>query len=214
MTADTTHAEADTPQSTSDLLVALGPQIGGDEITIGQLVDALEDRAFGIILLILALPCCIPFLYGVPQAVSIPLVFVAAQIVIGRHTPWLPDKLRARSFSRQAFEDMATKSAPYIRWFEVISKPRLTFLSRGVAERTLGVFLLIFSASIATPLPLTNTTPGVAVGVMAIGFIERDGILLIIGTLLGAIWVSLLIFLGSELAIIIKDFIGGLIGNG
>ena len=213
MTADISVSDADQTQSTSDLLLNLGDQIGAETITIGQLVDALQDRAFGLILLILALPCCIPFLYGVPQAVSIPLVFVAGQILLGRPSPWLPERLRARSFSREAFDDMAQKAAPYIRWFEVIAKPRLTWLTHGLAERALGLFLVIFSASIATPLPLTNTVPGAAVAVMALGFIERDGLLIILGTVLGTVWVTLLILLGSELAIIIKDWISSLFGS-
>ena len=211
MSADSTANVEDTAnQSTSDLLLGLGAQIGADQIEIGQLVDALKDRAYGLILLILALPCCIPFLYGIPQAVSVPLIFVAAQIMIGRHTPWLPQKVRARSFSRTAFEDMAQKAAPYIRWFEVFSKPRLVGLTRGPMERLLGLFLLIFSASIATPLPLTNTVPGGAVAIMALGFIERDGFLILVGTVIGLIWVSALLVFGGALAIIIKDFISGL----
>ena len=213
MTVDMSVSDPDQTQSTSDLLLNLGDQIGAETITIGQLVDALKDRAFGLILLILALPCCIPFLYGVPQAVSIPLVFVAGQILLGRSSPWLPERLRARSFSREAFDDMAQKAAPYIRWFEVIAKPRLTWLTHGLSERVLGLFLLIFSASIATPLPLTNTVPGAAVAVMALGFIERDGLLILFGTVVGIIWVTLLVLLGSELAIIIKDWVSSLFGG-
>ena len=203
--------------STSDLLLGLGAQIDADEIQIGQLIDVLRDRAFGFILLILALPCAVPFLYGIPQAVSVPLVFVAGQIAIGRHKLWMPEKVRARSFSREAFEDMAQKAAPYIRWFEKISKPRLIALTRGPIERVLGVLLLIFSASIAMPLPLTNTVPGIAVGIMALGFIQRDGFLIIIGTILGTIWVSLLlgavILFGAAAEGVIREFISGLLGR-
>jgi len=204
-------------QSTSELLLGLGAQINADQIQIGQLIDALQDRAFGLILLILALPCAVPFLYGIPQAVSVPLVFVAAQIAIGRHKLWMPEKVRARSFSREAFEDMAQKAAPYISWFEMISKPRLVALTKGPIERVLGVLLLIFSASIATPLPLTNTVPGIAVGIVALGFIERDGFLIIVGTILGTIWVTLLvgaaILFGAAAEEVIREFISGLLGR-
>jgi len=218
MSADSTvDANETTHQSTSELLLGLGAQINSDQIQIGQLIDALEDRAFGLILLILALPCAVPFLYGIPQAVSVPLVFVAAQIALGRHKLWMPDKVRARSFSREAFEDMAKKAAPYIRWFEMISKPRLVALTKGPIERVLGVLLLIFSASIATPLPLTNTVPGIAVGIMALGFIERDGFLIIVGTILGTIWVTLLvgavILFGAAAEDVIREFISGLLGR-
>ena len=211
------HTEETAHQSTSDLLLELGPQINADQIQIGQLIDALQDRAFGLILLILALPCAVPFLYGIPQAVSVPLVFVAAQIMIGRHKLWMPEKVRARSFSREAFQDMAQQAAPYIRWFEIFAKPRLVALTKGPIERLLGVFLLMFSASIAVPLPLTNTVPGIAVGIVALGFIERDGFLIIMGTILGTIWVTMLvgaaILFGSAAEEVIRNFISGLIGS-
>ena len=47
-----------------------------DKVTLHWVLTQLHERAFGLFLLILALPCCIPFLYGIPQVVSLPLMFV------------------------------------------------------------------------------------------------------------------------------------------
>ncbi len=204
--ADNDAAETEaTHEKTSDLLIAIGRDAPGETITVGELEDALADRAFGVLLLILALPCCIPFLYGVPQAMSLPLVFVAVQIVLGRHKPWRPDRLKRRSFSAQGFRQMAEKAAPYLRWFEVLSRPRLTWLTKGLAERLLGFFIVIFSVSIAVPFPLTNTVPGFAVAVMALGFIEKDGFLLVLGSLIGTAWVAFLITLAGGLWVLLQE---------
>lgn len=198
-------------ESVADLLTRIGDEATGDKLSVGDLVTALEDRAFGFLLLILALPCCIPFLYGVPQAVSLPLVFVAVQIVLGRHKLWLPQTLTKRSFSVASFRDMTQRAVPYLRWFEKISRPRLTFLTAGGIERVLGVFLLAFSASIAVPLPGTNTVPGFAVALMALGFIERDGLLTLAGLVIGTAWVSLLATVGYEALSLAKDWVTGLL---
>ena len=72
------HAD-DADRSISDRLEALGADAPGESVTLGWILDQLHERAFGLFLLILALPCCIPFLYGIPQIVSLPLVFVSAQ---------------------------------------------------------------------------------------------------------------------------------------
>jgi len=192
------------PQSTSDILINLARSITKERLTIGQLVDALQDRAFGILLLILALPCAIPFLYGIPQIVSVPLLFVAAQIIIGRHEPYLPEKIRQRSFSAEAFRNMVEKSTRYIKWLEIFSRPRLHWLSQGGVERLLGVFLVVFSASIAIPLPLTNTLPGIAVGIVALGLIERDGLMILAGTILGTGWVIFLITLAGGILTLLQ----------
>ncbi|MEL6296785.1 MAG: exopolysaccharide biosynthesis protein, partial [Pseudomonadota bacterium] len=80
----------------SDRLAQLASDASGDAVTLDWIMAQLHERAFGLFLLILALPCCIPFLYGVPQIVALPMMFVSVQILFGRRSPWLPEKLGAR----------------------------------------------------------------------------------------------------------------------
>lgn len=206
--------EPTAPQSTTDLLLELADTIKDGGITIGALVDGLSDRGFGIILLVLSLPVCIPFLYGVPQAVAVPMTFIALQIAAGRHALWMPDKARSKTVSKEAFTQLAERSKRYIGWFERLARPSLTWLTHGAAERIFGAFMVIFCASILVPLPLTNTTPGIGIAIMSLGFIERDGRLVLLGTVIGAIWVSLLLYFGITLGLegfdILKDTIKGL----
>lgn len=197
-------------ESVSELLIRIGDEAPNERLTVRDLVVSLEDRAFGFLLLILAIPCAVPFLYGVPQAVSLPLIFVAVQIVLGRHRLWLPKTLTKRSFAVEDFRKMTARAVPYLRWFEKISSPRLTWLTKGRIEQVLGVFLLAFSCSIAVPLPGTNTLPGIAVALVALGFIERDGLLTIAGLILGTAWVTLLATVGYEALSLAKDWITGL----
>lgn len=199
----------DHPERATDFLIKLAEDFPGEEMTIGSLVDGMKDRAFGILMLILALPCCLPFLYGVPQVVSVPMLFIAAQIAVGRHTLWLPESLRKRSFSKESFHTLVSRSKRYVGWFEAIARPRLSWLTRGAAERVFGVFMVAFCASIAVPLPGTNTLPGIAVAIMSVGFIERDGLLVILGTILGTLWVGLLAFGGITLIKTLLSFVTG-----
>lgn len=188
----------DTPaRSASASLLAAATASTSDEMSIGELLDALEDRAFGMALLLFALPCCLPFVYGLPQVVSVPMLLISLQLVAGRHTLWLPEGVKRRTFSRAAFTDVATRSQKYLRWFEALARPRLSFLTRNGPERIFGLALAVFCVSIAIPLPATNTVPGIAVAIMSIGFIERDGVLVIAGTILGAVWVTLLAIFGA-----------------
>lgn len=187
------------PERTSDLLIRLATSSAAPEMSVGELLDALKDRAFGVAMLVLAIPVCIPFLYGVPQVLSLPMLLIAAQMVAGRHTLWMPENLRARTFARAEFETMARRAKRYLGWGEAIARPRLSFLTGNGPERIFGVFMVIFCLSILTPLPLTNTTPGIAVAIMAIGMIERDGLLVLLGTILGTFWVGMLVFFASTL---------------
>ncbi len=188
----------------TDVLIHLAETLPGEMVTVGEIVDGLQHRAFGFLMLVLALPCCLPFLYGVPQVVSVPMLFIAVQIALGRSKPWLPQAMRKRSFARATFLDMSRRAKRYLGWAEALSQPRFSFLTRGVFERLFGVLMVVFCCSIAVPLPMTNTVPGFAVALMSIGFIERDGLMVIAGSVLGTLWVSFL------LAIVIALFVFGI----
>lgn len=187
-------------QSTSERLLRLADSAPGETITLGWLLDGLHERAFGVFLLILALPCCIPFLYGVPQVVAFPLLFVSAQLVAGRRAPWLPKKLRDRSIQSKSLADIAHRAGPYLRFFEKLSRPRLGFLTRRPIDRVVALLLVAFSLSIMVPLPGTNTVPGIAVAIISLGFLERDGILVGLGALLGTAWITFLLGAAAGLA--------------
>ncbi|MEM7507470.1 MAG: exopolysaccharide biosynthesis protein [Pseudomonadota bacterium] len=192
----------------SQRLASLASEAPGETVTLGWILDQLNERAFGLFLLILALPCCIPFLYGIPQIVSLPLVFVSAQIVAGRRVPWLPEGLRNRQVAVASLSDLSDRAGPWLRRIEGLSRPRLGTLTRPPLDRVIGLALLLFSASIMVPLPGTNTVPGFAVVLVAMGLLQRDGILVALGSLLGTAWIATLIFAGATLATLVKGWLG------
>ncbi|MEM6896076.1 MAG: exopolysaccharide biosynthesis protein [Pseudomonadota bacterium] len=203
MTAHTEEAMA-----ISRRLTQLAEDAPGQTVTLDWVLGQLHERAFGLFLLVLALPCCIPFLYGVPQVVALPLMFVSVQILFGRNVPWLPTKLGARAVSNEALENLARRAEPWLRRIEAISRPRLATLTRAPADRIVGLALVLFSASILVPLPATNTVPGFAVVVVSMGLLQRDGILVILGGILGTAWIASLIFAGATLVTLIRGWFG------
>jgi len=192
----------------SDRLEQLARDAAGAPVTLDWVLSQLNERAFGLFLLILALPCCIPFLYGIPQIVALPLMFVSVQVLMGRRSPWLPAKLGARSVSARDLETLSRRAGPWLRRVEAISAPRLQSLTRPPLDRLLGLALVVFSASILVPLPGTNTVPGFAVVLVAMGLLQRDGILVLLGTVLGTAWIGTLIIAGASLASLIKAWLG------
>ncbi|MBT8152422.1 exopolysaccharide biosynthesis protein [Epibacterium ulvae] len=192
----------------SDRLAQLGADADSDRVSLDWILKQLHERAFGLFLLILALPCCIPFLYGVPQIVSLPLMFVSAQILLGRRVPWLPGNLGARTVSSEGLRGLSQRSGPWLRRIEGLSKPRLSVLTTTPMDRFVGAALVLFSASILVPLPGTNTVPGFAVVVVAMGLLQRDGILVVLGSILGTAWIASLLLAGATLISLLKTWIG------
>lgn len=201
---------SDTVMPISARLTHLGQEAAaqGETVTLSWIMDHLHERAFGLFLLILALPCCIPFLYVVPQIVALPLMFIAAQVLLGRKVPWLPEKLGARTVTSEALQTIANRAERWLRRIEGLSRPRLVALTRAPADRLVGLALVLFSASILVPLPSTNSVPGLAVVIVSMGLLQRDGILVLLGTLLGTAWIGTLVFLGASLASLLRGWIG------
>lgn len=185
----------------------------GTGATLGDLIEAMDERAFGLLLLILALPCCIPFLWGIPQIVALPMLAIAGQLAAGRHAPWLPARLRNRPMDIDGMREVVRRASRYLGWLERLARPRLTFLTDGTGARFVGLLLLIPTASILVPLPSTNTAPGIGVAIASVGLLERDGLLVLGGLLFGLAWVALLvfaaIFFGAEATDLIRNVIRG-----
>ncbi|RIJ30691.1 exopolysaccharide biosynthesis protein [Henriciella mobilis] len=175
-----------------ELMAEEAPEEG---FSLRMIFDRLDERAFGAALFILALPCCIPFLYGVPQVVSLPMMVLAGQMVAGREEPWLPQKFGQRMIDKKGLTRTAKGGRKWFGWLEKIARPRLTFLMGARGERIIGLFLVFFCASILVPLPSTNTVPGFGVAVVAFGLMARDGILVIIGSIIGTAWIATLLTL-------------------
>ncbi|MBF9047094.1 exopolysaccharide biosynthesis protein [Rhodobacterales bacterium LSUCC0031] len=199
----------DHPVTISARLTRLVADADGDTVTLAWVLDQLHERAFGLFSLVLALPCCIPFLYGVPQVVALPLLFIAAQIVLGWSVPWLPRQLGERRVTTASLAALAQRADPWLRRIEAVSRPRLAALTRRPLDQLVGLALLVFSISILVPVPGTNTVPGIAVAIMAIGMLQRDGLLVVFGLILGAAWIGTLLVAGATAASLLLAWIGG-----
>ncbi|MEL8055626.1 MAG: exopolysaccharide biosynthesis protein [Pseudomonadota bacterium] len=187
-------AEQDQPQTFLQGLEVMAEQAEPEGLSLHAIFDQLNERAFGAALFLLALPCAIPFLYLVPQIVSLPMMALTLQMLAGREEPWLPEKFGSRKIDKAGLTRMASFGRKWFGWLERVSRPRLTWLTGHKAERVLALFLTVFCASILLPLPLTNTTPGIAVAIACFGLMSRDGVMVILGLVIGTLWVSLLLF--------------------
>ncbi len=189
---------------------AVGRQTA-DRVTVGELLSALHERGFGLLMMVFVLPNCVPIPVppGVSTVVSIPLIFLAVQMLIGLESPWLPKWLQKKSINRLTLAKVISVASPKLKKIELFLKPRLSFASSTTGERIIGLFWLIFAISIAVPLPMTNFIPGVGTLVMSLGLLSKDGATIIIGILIGLAGVTLTImvlYLGVEAVLALFPF--------
>lgn len=172
----------------SEILTELAAS-AGPRVRMRDLVNALGDRAFGLLILVFALPNAIGLgtIPGLSTVFGVPQMFIAAQMAMGWHKPWLPDWVLEKSLERADFLKIVDRSTPYLVRAEKLLRPRLAFMSSFVAERCLGIVFLVMAAIVSLPIPGGNWPPAVAMAFISIGLVERDGLYILIGLGVAAI---------------------------
>ena len=162
-----------------------------DGIPLGRIIDAFSRRAFGGLIFFVTLPSFIPAPFGV---VIGPLLGLAGlQMVLGYEHPWLPKRARALALPRDRLDRLSQRMGNALRRLERFARPRLAWCGEGVGQLLSGVSVIILGTLLALPIPLTNWPFGIALCTLALGLIERDGVLIIGGWLCAAISVGLVI---------------------
>jgi hypothetical protein len=175
-------------RSTSVLLREFVESQTGSRVTFGDLRDALDDRGFGILLLIFAFPNMIAAnIPLVSSVLGLPLVLLAAQLTYGRHKPWFPDWLTDRSFPRGKFTAVMERALPYLERTEKLFRPRLPYLVSWTAERIIGLFVLILAIILALPIPFGNWLPALSISIFGLALVEKDGLAVLVGVAVGVV---------------------------
>src|SRR4029453_1503596 len=129
-------ATAPSSRRTSQLLRDFVASHTEPRLSLGALRDALDDRGFGVLLFIFALPNLIPVNIPLLSAVlGAPLVLLAVQLTYGRHKPGFPHWLRPPAVSRQNFDAVVLRALPHLERAEGLLRPRLTALLSWTGER-------------------------------------------------------------------------------
>jgi hypothetical protein len=186
---------------TSALLIRIVEACTRDEISVGDLIDGLGDRAFAIILLMLSLPIAIPGPPGLPAIFGAPMLIFTAQLCLGYHRPWLPGFVRRRRFSRSALLSLLRRVRPVLTRLEQVCRPRLLALTAGLGERLVGGFFFLSAAVLMNPVPIpfSHLPLGIALAILALGYVERDGIVVIAGLVGGIVGIVVNVSLTGSL---------------
>ncbi|MGQ0801471.1 MAG: exopolysaccharide biosynthesis protein [Pseudomarimonas sp.] len=188
-----------TAPRTSELLTAIAGRESNETLTLDELLDAFDRRAFGVMLLAVVLPAMLPIPLGMGAIVGPLVCLLGVQLVLRQSEPWMPRKLRQRPFSRQTFARFIARVAPWMRRLEHLSRPRIEILFAGIlGNLTTGLMLVALGLILALPIPLTNYPLGILVMVYAFALIERDGALLLIAWVLSIVLTASLAGVTSE----------------
>jgi hypothetical protein len=177
---------------TSDIIVKLAATGDSARVAVREIVSALGERAYALLIVVLGLPNCLPMPPPIPLICGVLLLFVAAQIIVGLPSPWLPKRLLDRSIARGDLVKAASRAVPWLRWLEKGAKPRLAVFDHVLALRIMGVVLMMFALALISAAPVIGQIPlGLAVCLVGLGLVERDGYVVIAGIVVGTLGTSL-----------------------
>ncbi len=156
-------------------------------VSIRDVVEALGDRSFAPVMILLAVPNAIPFLPGSSAVLGFLLALIGLQLVLGMRRVRLPARLNRWSFDREGFGRLVAKVTPWLTRFERMARPRFWPESYRLAERLAGIVAIALALMIMLPIPFANGVPAIAICLLALGISERDGLWLGAGIVVGAI---------------------------
>jgi hypothetical protein len=174
------------PERTSEVLRDLA-EGDGERVTFGAILAELKHRALGFALLIFALPCCLPMPPGIPTICGIAIVIIAVNLMAARQQLWLPRAIADKSVRRADLQRIVERWGRYLERLEKICKPRWPIVTDPIGKILIGIVIFALGFVMILPIPfLGNMPPGFAATVIAIGMAERDGLVVLLGTLTAA----------------------------
>ena len=189
------------PASTRRLIEQLAEGPASGSLTLGEILDRFSERSFGVLLLLVLLPCFIPLPFGVGGVSGTLVALIGLQVLLRIEHPWLPGWFARRPIQRATLIRFRDRMSRWLERLERLTRPRDEILfEHPLAHAFTGLMLLVLGVALALPLPLTNYPFGLILLAYAFALIERDGRLLAIGWLFGLVEIVVVIGLSGSLA--------------
>lgn len=189
----------------SVVLQRLHDEVPTDHFTLGWLMHSLHKRSFGIIMLLIALVAIAP---GLSIVAGLLLMIPAFQMIAGKPAPVFPRRIATRPLPTRHFVAVVQRSIPVLRYLEKMVHPRW-HTPPEATKRLVGAVVVMLSATLVfIPIPLSNVVPAAVIALIALAYIEEDGVLLSIAVAAAVIVLTVAIAAIWELMVGAKWIVG------
>ncbi len=180
--------------------------IEGDYVSFKSLIDSLGLRSYGVLFLLLILPNAIPIagFIGISAITALFILIFSIQMAVEMKTPWLPKFIAKKELNKKILLKSLQIVKPFLIKIEPYIKPRWLIISHPLSLQFIGWVIAVLCLVMLLPIPFSIIGPALAIFLISIGILEKDGIMIVIGLLFGIIYSYLLFWLMAEA--IIKVF--------
>lgn len=198
------HDDAPSTLRVEELLTSLHAcaiEAGEGHLKLGRLFERLGDASFGFICFVHTLPFLQPLSLGpISTAAGASLMALGAQMLRGRTTPWLPDRINSLNLHGKFWRILITTAEKALQVGRRMTRPRLPCLIHGPrARRLAGSIIAASGLLLAVPLagvPFSNTLPALAVVLVCLGELEEDGLMVLLALVMLGLTVAYFALLG------------------
>ena len=189
-----------------------------ENVTLAEIFALTEERIFGFLFVILALPSALPIpAPGYSTPFGIAMFCLAVQLIVGRDRPWLPEKMLKGSMKLTTVQSFVKKGLPWLKRIENVNKPRIPYICTSLPGRIIiGVAIALMSISMCIPIPGTNTLPAIGIFITAFGLLEDDGLISLFGLFvcsLAATLTTAILIVGKEAVVVLIDLLKNSLGQ-
>jgi hypothetical protein len=156
-----------------------------EPLTLGAVLDSIEEAAYAFICIILALPFLQPLTLG-PLSVIGGLTFALLgwQLFRGHPTPVLPQKVRATVIGEKTWEVIIKICLTVLGWCRRFTRPRYgAWVSGRQGQRIGGLTIAAGGLLMAIPafgMPFNNLLPALGIFFACVAELEQDGLMIFV----------------------------------
>ena len=179
-------------------ILALQDRAKEGPLSLGEILSTLSGKGRCLILILLSIPFCQPIIipgFSIPFGLVIALI---GMLLAFRKQIWLPERLLAKKIPQETLKKMTASAQKLVRKMQRWISPRFNGLCQSsFMQMTNGLLIVGLGIFLALPLPIpfSNLTAAWAIFLIALGIMEGDGLLVLIGYALSILTLIILIFI-------------------
>lgn len=178
----------------SDRLNAFAQGLSTERVDVSTILNVVGRRSAGGVLLVFSVPLMLPVpLPGIAVVFGVPLIVISTQLLLGRRRIWLPAWLARKSIARTEFITLVERARPILHRLELLVRPRVSWFADDWTIAPIGAICLLLAVIITLPVPFGHMLPGAAISILALGLLERDGLVVGLGLIVALLALGLLL---------------------
>lgn len=170
---------------------APGPETAGLTVNLQELLRLHGEASTAVVLMLLSMTTVLP-IAGVGTLLSFAIFALAWRWARHLETTDLPPRLGNITlnvrWTRRCLHALAWVYSRADRWL----KPRLQALTHDRARPGWAVWIALMGFIIFLPIPFGNILPSLSLVALSLGWMFRDGLLLVLSTVLGVLALALM----------------------